>query len=70
MSSQKEMFKYVYFFLFISYTTFPWMEVCFANNPLSGFLILIGLGLADVTIAIGGFVGPFVAVLTGLVSQS
>ena len=42
-------------------------QVCFANNPISGVLILIGLGLADYTIAIGGILGPLVAVATGLV---
>ena len=42
------------------------IKVCFANSPVSGLFILIGLGLADLRVAAAGVVGPLVAVLTGL----
>ena len=46
------------------------LQVCFADSPIAGIVITIGIGLGRWECAVGCLLGPFIALLTCFVSIS
>ena len=44
------------------------MQVCFADSPIAGIVITIGIGLGRWECAVGCLLGPFIALITCFVS--
>ena len=49
-------------------TFFGKLQVCFADSPLAGILITVGVGLARWECGVGCLLGPLVALITCFVS--
>ena len=54
--------------IFRETTSTTLLQVCFADSPVAGVLITVGVGLARWECAVGCLLGPFVALLTCFVS--
>ncbi|XP_059468464.1 urea transporter 1-like isoform X2 [Neocloeon triangulifer] len=63
----KRAFYYLMHFLDVTGRNFG--QVCFANNPISGFLILAGLAVGDPLVALCGFVASTVGIFFSLLMQ-
>ncbi|CAB3372541.1 Hypothetical predicted protein [Cloeon dipterum] len=60
-------FSYLLHFLDITGRNFG--QICFANNPISGFLILAGLAVGNLTVAICGLIASTVGILFSLLMK-
>ncbi|XP_065350971.1 urea transporter 2-like isoform X2 [Cloeon dipterum] len=60
-------FSYLLHFLDITGRNFG--QICFANNPISGFLILAGLAVGNLTVAICGLIASTVGILFSMLMK-